>query len=131
MCTMHAMPSMPPERDDLGRLVRDRRAALGISLATAAEAAGDPQLRTWINRLELGQVKEIPDRSRLESLARGLRLPAAPVLRAAAAQWWGLNTATSEDSSVVAVVDHLEEMTPAERAQFAAMVEAFARSRET
>lgn len=129
MCTMPATPSTP-ERDDLGRLVRDRRAALGISLAAAAEAAGDPQLRTWINRLELGQIREIPDRTRLEALARGVQLPARQVLRAAAAQWWGLDTTTSEDGTVVAVVDHMAEMSEAEQRQVAAIVEAFARSRE-
>lgn len=128
---MGLMPATtPPVRDDLGRLARDRRAALGLSLAAVAKASGDPALRdSWIHRLEHGEVKDIPDRGRLEALARGLQLPARQVLRAAAAQWWGLDTATSADETVVAVVDHLEEMTPAERRTMAAMVEAFARSR--
>lgn len=119
-------------RDDLSRLVRDRRAALGISLAKAAEASGDPDLHaSWITRLERGQVRDIPSRARLEAIARSLQLPVRQVARAAAAQFWGLDEERSADDSARAVIDHMESLSAEERAQLAAMVEAFARNRRS
>ncbi len=125
MATMTTTP-----RDDLSRLVRGRRAELGRSLAQVVRAAGDPSLNeSWVNRLELGQLRDVPKRERLASLARGLQLPFAELARAAAAQYLGLQETWSGDHQARAVVAHMEELTPAEREQVRAIVEAFARSR--
>ncbi|GAA4702313.1 helix-turn-helix domain-containing protein [Streptomyces youssoufiensis] len=119
-------------RDDLSRLVRDRRAALGISLAKVAEASDDPDLQaSWVSRLEHGKVRDLPSRQRLEAVARGLQLPVRQVARAAAAQFWGLDEERSADDSARAVIDHMETLSEGERAQLAAMVEAFAKNRRS
>ncbi|MFI7315203.1 helix-turn-helix domain-containing protein [Streptomyces hygroscopicus] len=119
-------------RDHLSRLVRDRRAELGISLAKVADASGDPDLQaSWISRLEHNQLKDIPTRARLEALGRGLQLPPRQLARAAGAQYWGLTEEYSQDESARAIVDHLEEMSAPERRQLQAMIEAFARNRRT
>ncbi|MFJ1995254.1 helix-turn-helix domain-containing protein [Streptomyces asiaticus] len=118
-------------RDQLSRLVRDRRAELGISLAKVAEASGDPDLApSWISRLEHNQVKEIPGRRRLEALGRGLQLPPRQLARAAGAQYWGLSEEYAQDESARAIVDHLEDLSEPERRQLQAMIEAFARNRQ-
>lgn len=126
------MADMVEQREHLSRLVRDRRAELGLSLSKIADASGDPELQaSWISRLEHGQLRDIPTRGRLEALARGLQLPVRQVLRATAAQFWGLDEERSADDSARAIIDHLDEMTEGERAQVQAMIEAFARSRPT
>ncbi|MBP8536128.1 helix-turn-helix domain-containing protein [Streptomyces sp. MK37H] len=117
-------------RDQLSRLVRDRRAELGISLAKVAQASGDPDLApSWINRLEHNQLKEIPNKARLEALGRGLQLPPRRLARAAGAQYWGLAEEYSQDESARVIVDHLEDLSGPEKRQLQAMVEAFARNR--
>ncbi|MER8158107.1 helix-turn-helix domain-containing protein [Streptomyces sp. NPDC094472] len=119
-------------RDQLSRLVRDRRAELGISLAKVAQASGDPDqvTPTWVNRLEHNQLKEIPSGARLEALGRGLQLPPRQLARAAGAQYWGLTEEYSQDDSARVIVDHLEDMSEPERRQLRAMIEAFARNRQ-
>lgn len=117
-------------KDPLSRLVRDRRAELGLSLAKVAQASGDPDLNaSYVSRLEHNQVRDIPTRERLEALARGLQLPMRQLARAAGAQFWGLAEEYSDDGSSRVVVEHMEDMSESERRQLAAMVEAFARTR--
>lgn len=117
-------------RDDLSRLVKERRAELGLSLARVVGACGDPELNvSWLSRLEHGQVREIPGRERLAALARGLQLPFRLVATACAAQFLGLVTVDSEDGAAQAIVDRLPEFTEAELIQVRAIVDAFARSR--
>lgn len=118
-------------RDDLSRLAKDRRTELGMSLSQVVDASGDPDLNaSWVNRLELGQLKEVPKRQRLESLARGLRLPFQPVARAAARQFMGVESEEPEwssDGSVQIVVARMGELDAEGRRELAEVAEIFAR----
>jgi transcriptional regulator with XRE-family HTH domain len=119
-------------RDQLSRLVRERRAELGMSLAQVAEASGDPDLNaSWINRLELGRLRESPKRERLASLAQGLRLGFQLVARAAGAQFMGIedDAEWSSDGSVRAVVARMAELSEEGRRDLADLAEIFARGR--
>lgn len=119
-------------RDQLSRLVKDRRAELGLSLARVAEASGDPAMHSsWVNRLEQGKVRDIPSRERLEALARGLQLPPQQVARAAGEQFLGIDEVRSEDETARAVVHFLETFSEEDKLAVKAMVEAFARSRRS
>lgn len=116
--------------DQLSRLVRERRAELGLSLAKVEKAAEDPDLTAnWINRLELGVLRGAPSTERLASLAKGLRLDVDVVGRAAAAQFMGVKDLSiwSEDGSVQIVVAHMADLTPEGRRDLAEMVEIYAR----
>lgn len=118
-------------RDDLSRLVKERRSELGMSLSQVVEASGDPDLNaSWINRLELGQLREVPKQQRLEALARGLRLPFQTVARAAAAQFMGVESEEPEwssDGSVQIVVARMGELDAEGRRELAEVAEIFAR----
>lgn len=117
-------------RDALSRLVRDRRTELQRSVARVADASGDPGLNgSWVHRLENMQVKDYPKRERLEALARGLDLPPATVLRAAANQFYGVGEVWDEASEARAIVDQMVDMSDDDRATLLAMVEAFAQNR--
>lgn len=126
------MAAMAEEtRDDLSRLVKDRRAELGMSLSQVVEASGDPDLNSsWISRLENGQLKEVPKRQRLESLARGLRLPFQTVARGGARQFMGVESGEPEwssDGSVQIVVARMGELDAEGRRELAEVAEIFAR----
>lgn len=125
------MATMATEtRDDLSRLVRERRAELGLSLVRVVEACQDPGLsKSWLNRLELAQVRDIPQRERLTALARGLQLPFRLLAAAAAAQYLGLVTVEHEAGDRRAIADRLPEFTDAELVQVRAIIDAFARNR--
>lgn len=118
-------------RDDLSRLVKDKRAELGMSLAQVVEASGDRDLNaSWVNRLELGQLREVPKQAKLESLAKGLRLPFQVVARAAAAQYMGVENdqpVWSSDGSVQAVVARMGELDEQGRRELEQIAEIFAR----
>lgn len=118
-------------RDQLSRLVKDRREELGMSMSQLVTACEDADLNSsWISRLENGQLKEVPRRPRLESLARGLRLPFQIVARAAAAQFMGVESEEPEwssDGSVQAVVARMGELDEQGRRDLAELAELFAR----
>lgn len=117
-------------RDDLSRLVKERRAELGLSLARVVAACGDPELNvSWLSRLEHNQVREIPGRDRLAALSKGLQLPFRVVAGACAAQFLGYGEVESEDGEARAIAARLHELSAAELVQLRAIVDAFARSR--
>jgi transcriptional regulator with XRE-family HTH domain len=118
------------QRDELSRLVRDRRAELGRSLAQVAAAADEAAVSAqWVNKLELGQLAKAPTREHLAALARGLQVPFALVARAAAAQYFGFEETHSVSGEVRAVMAHMGDLDEDEQRQVRAIVEAFARSR--
>jgi transcriptional regulator with XRE-family HTH domain len=120
-------------RDQLSRLVKERRAELGVSLAQIVELSEDPDLNpSWISRLENGQLKDAPKRERLVSLAKGLRLGFQLVARAAAAQFMGVedDAEWSSDGSVRAVVARMAELSEEGRRDLADLAEIFARGRK-
>ena len=120
-------------RDQLSRLVRERRAELGLSLTQVAEASEDPGLNaSWISRLENGQLRDAPKRERLVSLAKGLRFGFQHVARAAGAQFMGIDDDAewSSDGSVRAVVARMAELSEQGRRDLADLAEIFARGRK-
>lgn len=127
------MAVMEKTRDQLSRLVKERRAELGLSLAQIAEASGDPDLNpSWISRLENGQLRDAPKRERLAALAEGLRLTFQLVAKAAAAQFMGVDDDAewSSDGSVRAVVARMAELSEEGRRDLADLAEIFARGRK-
>jgi transcriptional regulator with XRE-family HTH domain len=120
-------------RDQLSRLVRERRAELGLSLAQVAEASGDPDLNaSWISRLEGGTLRDAPKRDRLNALAIGLRLAFQLVARAAAAQYMGVDDDAewTSDGSTRAVVARMAELSEDGRRDLADLAEIFTRGRK-
>jgi hypothetical protein len=124
------MSVMTEHRDDLARLVRERRDELGLSVARVAAAADHRDvIASWVSKVELNQLRSAPPKDRLEALARALQLPAVRVLRAAAAQHYGVDEIVSEDGTARAIAENVAEMAPADQAALLAMVEAFAREK--
>jgi hypothetical protein len=119
------------KRDELSRLVKEKRAELGFSLARVVEESEDPDLNpSWVNRLENGQLREVPGESRLESLAKGLRLPYQVIAKAAGMQFMGIEPDRPEwssDGSVQAVVARMGELDEQGRRDLAELAEIFAR----
>jgi hypothetical protein len=87
-------------------------------------------LPSYISRLEGGRIRDIPKRDRLVAIARGLDLPVQHVALAAAVQYLGVEEQRGEDGMTLAVATRMSEMTPDERRQIAAMVDAYAASRQ-
>ncbi|MEU1506486.1 hypothetical protein [Kitasatospora sp. NPDC005748] len=118
-------------RDALSRLVKEQRAKLGLSLAQLVDRSGDQDLNaSWVNRLELGQLREVPRQGRLESLARGLELPFQIVARAAARQFMGVESEEPEwstDGTVQVVVARMGELDEAGRRNLAELADLFAK----
>lgn len=117
-------------RTDLSDLVRTRRAELGLSLrALAAQCvnsdkpeAGPVVDHNWIDRLEKGTLREIPDYERLAGLAAGLKLAIGLVQEAAGAQFWHVDTVWGDDHDVRALVHDFRDMTPEDQAWVRAIV---------
>lgn len=122
------------QRSELADLVRERRAALGISLRTLADRSVDPESGEtvkfgWISKLENGKPTSAPTPAQLRGLAVGLQVPARATQLAAAAQYLGLAEVWSGDQSARVLVTRIEEMSPEDLAQLAAIAETFASAR--
>lgn len=130
---MHAMTE---QRTDFADLVRERRAALQISVRKLAEQSVDPDTGTqpvkfgWLSKLERGLSTEAPPPAVLRGLAVGLSLPLRVLQEAAAAQYLGMTPFIwSQDRTVRVLAARIEEMTEEERQQLADIAETFARRR--
>lgn len=127
------------QRSELADLVRRRRAELGISLRTLAERAIDPEPPPgepaeqvkygWISKLENGKPTDAPSEAQLRALGAGLELPARALQQAAAAQYLGLAEVWSGDQNARVLVARIEEMSPEDLAQLAAIAETFGGTR--
>lgn len=119
-----------PTRTHLSDLVRDRRAALRISLVELEERAVDPESgkrvpSSWIHRLERGEAAA-PGPDRLRGLAVGLGEPLAVVQEAAAAQYFGIDSVWSTSGEIRALVERAERLTPEQIAQVRRLIETLA-----
>jgi transcriptional regulator with XRE-family HTH domain len=119
------------QRSELADLLRERRAALGISLRTLADRSIDPETGEaakfgWIGKVENGKPTDAPTPAQLRGLAVGLELPARALQKAAAAQYLGLAEVWSGDQNAHVLVARIEEMSPEDLAQLAAIAETFA-----
>lgn len=122
------------QRSELADLVRDRRAALNISLRTLAERSVDPETGEtakfgWISKVENRKPTDAPTPAQLRGLAIGLDLPVRSLQQAAAAQYLGLAEVWSGDQTARVLVARIEEMSPEDLAQLAAIAETFASAR--
>lgn len=121
----------------LSDLVRERRAELGLSLRALADRCIDPQTGVqelkfgWIDKLERGMPVIPPQVPALRALAAGLSLPLQRIQDEAAAQFLGIERSAewSADGSVRAVVARMNELSPAEREELAALAEFYAQRR--
>ncbi|WP_330349632.1 XRE family transcriptional regulator [Streptomyces sp. NBC_00582] len=119
-------------RTDLSDLVRTRRAELGLSLRALALRCINPERpeagpvvdHNWIDRLEKGILKDIPDYARLAGLHNGLQVPLDLVREAAGAQFWGMDTVWSDDGAVRALVHNFRDMSPEDQAWVQAIIQA-------
>lgn len=130
------MTAMTETRTDFSRLLRDRRAELGISLRALADTddpehlGSRPLTHQRIDRLEKNPPKITPPSpAELRTLAAGLRISLHALQSAAAAQYFGLESAYSADHAALALIPGWDEMTEAERAQLRAIIDAFAAAR--
>ncbi len=129
------MAEQERSRTPFSDIVRDRRAALGLSLRTLGERCIDPETgeqpikRGWLERVEKGLPIITPKLAELRAMAAGLELPLQRLQDEAATQFLGIDRPAewSKDSSVRAVVAQMSELTETERAELAAMAEFYAR----
>jgi transcriptional regulator with XRE-family HTH domain len=117
-------------RTDLSDLVRTRRAELGLSLRVLAGRCINPERpdagpvvdHNWIDRLEKGLLREIPDYGRLAGLHVGLQVPLSLVQEAAGSQFWRVDTVWSEDEEVRALVHDYRDMSPEDQQRVRALM---------
>lgn len=117
-------------RTDLSDLVRTRRAELGLSLRVLAgrcinpdsPGAGPVVDHNWVDRLEKGLLREIPDYARLAGLSVGLQVPLGLVQEAAGSQFWRVDTVWSEDEEVRALVHDYRDMSPEDQQRVRALM---------
>lgn len=120
-------------RTELSDLVRTRRAELGLSLRALAgrcinpedPGAGPVVDHNWIDRLEKGTLREIPDATRLVGLHVGLQVPLSLVQEAAGSQFWGVDTVWSDDQNVRAFVHDFLGMSPEDQARVRALMQSW------
>jgi transcriptional regulator with XRE-family HTH domain len=92
---------MDQQRDDLARLVRHHRTRLRLSYQDLSDRLadhGDPHVsRSWLHRLEHGQLPNPPKRPRLEAIAAALGLDTEELVEASVAEFYGYLTIWSTD----------------------------------
>jgi len=117
-------------RTDLSDLVRTRRAELGLSLRVLASRCINPEApdagpvvdHNWIDRLEKGLLKEIPDYARLVGLHVGLQVPLSLVQEAAGGQFWRVDSVWSDDGEVRALVHDFNDLSPEDQQKVRALM---------
>ncbi|MEV0526603.1 XRE family transcriptional regulator [Streptomyces sp. NPDC050439] len=119
-----------PPRTQFADLVRDRRAALNLSLKTFAANAIDPETGeqvvtySWVHRLESGESVTPPQLPELRGLARAAKVNLAVMQDAAGQQFHGVDPVWAESGEAKAYVRRLEAMTPAQREQLIRFLDA-------
>ncbi|MFG2679239.1 XRE family transcriptional regulator [Streptomyces sp. NPDC048392] len=122
-------------RTDLSDLVRTRRAELALSLRALASRcinpddpdAGPVVDHNWIDRLEKGTLREIPDYGRLAGLAAGLQVALGSVTEAAGSQFWRVDSVWSDDGQVRALVHDYLEMSQDDQERVRALMDSWRR----
>jgi transcriptional regulator with XRE-family HTH domain len=99
---------MDQQRDDLARLVRHHRTRLRLSYQDLSDRLadhGDPHVsRSWLHRLEHGQLPNPPKRPRLEAIAAALGLDTEELVEAFIAEFYGYLTVWSSDGTARTLV---------------------------
>jgi transcriptional regulator with XRE-family HTH domain len=112
----------------LETIVRDRMAALDLSFERLASLTGIP--RSTLHKLASGQTVRPRDSGTFDRLGKALRVSPA-LLREAAADAAGLHVySTAIDDDTRVLMGSIEQLTPEQRAQVEALVEAMLRARD-
>lgn len=119
------------ETTEFADLIRDRRAALGLSLAQFQERSVDPvtgvQVKSgWTHRLETGESVIPPRRAQLRALAAATDLPLGTLQDAAGAQFFGIERVWDESGEASALVRRTGRLTQDQREQLLRLIDAFA-----
>lgn len=113
----------------LARLIADRRTEQRLSYAEIASRGGLP--KSTVHKLATTMTWTHPPQAEtLDRLARGLGLPPATV-RLAAAEAVGLTSHKVRDESLGILFGSIEALTPEQRQQVAALVDAMVRGNAT
>ncbi|MFJ2182948.1 helix-turn-helix domain-containing protein [Streptomyces anulatus] len=130
---MNVMIENGPETEttEFADLIRERRAALGLSLAQFQERSVDPvtgaQVKSgWVHRLESGESVIPPRRAQLRALAAASELPLGKLQDAAAAQFFGIERVWAESGEASALVRRTGRLTEDQREQLLRLIDAFA-----
>lgn len=119
------------ERTQFRDLVRERRAALGLSYARLAARCIDPQSGeqtvkdSWLHRVESGLPVTPPDFPQLRGLAVGLDVPLGWVQDAAGAEFFGIDTVWAQSGEARALVERADHLTPQQREQLMRLLDTF------
>lgn len=122
----------PPGRTQFRDLVRDRRAALGLSYEKLAARCIDPASgeqtvkSSWIHRVETGLPVTPPDLPQLCGLAVGLDVPLGRVQDAAGSQFFGIDPVWNASGEARALVERADRMTPEQRDQLMRLLDSLA-----
>ncbi|THA56146.1 hypothetical protein [Streptomyces sp. A1136] len=120
-------------RTQLRDLVRERKAALGLSYEKLAARCVDPESgeRTvkpsWLHRLATDLPVQIPDYPMLRGLAAGIEVTLGRVQDAASAEFFGVDVAWSASGEARALVESLDALTSTQREQLQRLIESIAR----
>lgn len=129
-------------RTDLGDLVLNRRAELGLSLRGLAALCIDPDTGVqpfqygWIDKLEKYRPDiAVPELTWLRALAAGLSLPLRVVQEAAAAQFWQMAPSSepvwSASGEGRILVARMEQLSASDRQVLADLAESLGRRNAT
>ncbi|MFJ9027599.1 helix-turn-helix domain-containing protein [Streptomyces sp. NPDC102274] len=129
-------PVTPPAEVPLRDLVRERRAALGLSYEKLGERCIDPESGetvggSWLHRLETGRPVLAPGVPQLRAIAAGIQVPDELVREAAAVQFFGVTTVWSADRRARALVLRYQGMSEEDRRRIDALVETFSATSKT
>lgn len=122
----------PPGRAPLRDLVRERKAALGLSYERLAARCIDPDSGTqtvkssWLHRLATNQPVIPPDLPILRGLAVGLDVPLGRVQDAAGSEFLGIDTIWSASGDARALVERADRLTREQRDQIMRLIDSFA-----
>ncbi|MFF9898463.1 helix-turn-helix domain-containing protein [Streptomyces longispororuber] len=127
----HEIPRGEVARTQFRDLIRDRRAALRLSLKDFAARAEDPvtgeQVKAgWIHRLETGEPVTPPQLPELRALAVASECDLEVLQDAAGQEFHGVDPVRSTRGEVLAFVRRAERLTPEQRRQLALFLDAFA-----
>ncbi|MFD9369609.1 XRE family transcriptional regulator [Streptomyces sp. NPDC060020] len=120
-------------RSQLRDLVRERKAALGLSYDRLAARCVDPESgeqtikSSWLHRLATNLAVQIPDYAMLRGLAAGLDVPLGRIQDAAGAEFFGMDVVWSASGEARALVEGADKLTPTQREQLQRLIESFTR----
>ncbi|MBT2508875.1 helix-turn-helix domain-containing protein [Streptomyces sp. ISL-98] len=121
----------PSARTQLTDLVRERKAALGLSYERLAKRCVDPETgempvkSSWLHRLVTGLPVISPDLSQLQALAAGLDVPLGRIQDAAGAQFFGIDVVPARSGEVRALVERADRMSPEQLEQLLRLLDTF------